>query len=66
MRTSVRPPNLDYRGLKPRHGFLLPLLEDRPLIAAIGEQFRQKQIAPEQHLEHQQGKRTVKLAITRI
>lgn len=45
--------SLDDRGRKSGHGFLLTLGEHRSLIAAIGEQFLQERIAPEQRLQDQ-------------
>lgn len=50
---------LTYFGHQCGHGFLLPLGEDGSLIAAVGEQFSQKRIAPEQRLEDQNAAVTV-------
>ncbi len=47
--------SLDDRGRKSGHGLLLTLVEDRSLIAAVGEQFLQERIAPEQRLDDQQA-----------
>jgi len=44
---------LDDFGRQCGHGFLLTLGEDGSLIAAVGEQFLQERIAPEQRLEDQ-------------
>ena len=51
--------SLDDFGHEARHGLLLPLGEDRSLIAAIGEQLLQERVSPEQRLQDQHAAVTI-------
>lgn len=51
--------SLDDLDRQSGHGFLLPLGEDRPLIAAIRKEFLQERIAAEQRLQDQHAAITV-------